>query len=128
MLRALEIPRERWLSFMELFNRLLGERPIRIEVVGRPLGDEEMAELLPFVAIDYESKGSERGTFTVTVGSSRGELSHRVVGPTHLYLAQNEAGEIEWLAIQEEGEAGDKKTLIHFERVPELEAAYDDRL
>lgn len=124
MLRALEIPRERWQSFLELFNRLLGERPIRIEVVGRPIGDQEMAELLPFMGIEYDEKGSERGTLTVSVGSSRGELSHRVVGPTHLYLAEDETGQIEWLAIEETGEAGDLKTLIHFERVPELESTY----
>jgi hypothetical protein len=123
-MRTLEIPRERWSSFVEIFNRTVGERPIRVEVIGRPLGDQEMAELLPFHGVEYDSKGSERGTFSVTVGSSRGELSHRVIGPTRIYLAQNDFGEIEWLAIVERGEAGDVETLIHFERVPELEAEY----
>lgn len=123
MLQSLEIPRERWIMFMRSFNKLLAERPVRIEVVGRPLGDQEMADLRPFHGIDYDAKGSERDTITLTVGGEDGELSHRVVGPTRLYLGQQD-GVIEWLAIEETGEAGDVTTLVHFERVPELEAAY----
>src|SRR6185295_7610758 len=110
MLQSLEIPREAWMTFMRSFNRLLSERPVRIEVVGRPLGDQEMADLRPFHGIDYESKGSEPESITLTIGGSGGELTHRVVGPKRLYLGQQD-GVIEWLAIEETGEAGDATTL-----------------
>jgi len=118
MLHTLEIPRDRWMSFLRSFNRLLGERPIRIEVVGRPMGDQEMGNLLPFRGIDYDS-----ASITVHVGSERGELSHRILGATRLYVVQNGSGEFEWLAIEE---AGDVRTLIHFEHLPELEASYPE--
>lgn len=125
-MRSLEIPRERWSAFVRTFNRVLGERPVRVEVVGRPLGDQEMAQTLPFHGIDYDSKGSERGTLTITVGGESGEVVHRIIGPTRLYLGQTDGGEIEWLAVEETGEAGDVKTLVHFEHLPELEAHFED--
>ncbi len=123
MLRALEIPREHWSRFLRTFNRLVADQMIRLEVVGRQLGDQEMTERLPFHGIDYDSKGSERGSLTVSVGGSEGELSHRVIGPKRLYLGDRD-GRIEWLAIEEAGEVGDVRTLIHFEPLPELEAEY----
>jgi hypothetical protein len=124
MLQTLEIPRDRWMGFLHHFNRLLGERPIRIEVVGRAIGDQEMGDLLPFHGIDYDTKGSERGSITVHVGSERGELTHRIIGPTRIYVMQTGHGEVEWLAIEEQGEVGDVRTLIHFEHLPELESTY----
>jgi hypothetical protein len=121
MQQTLEIPKERWGRFITLFNRIIADRPIRIEVIGRTIGDQEMANLLPFHGIDYDSKGSEAGTLDVNVGSDRGELSHRVVGPQKIYLLQGDAGE--WLDIEE---AGGVRTLIHFEHVPELQAEYPE--
>ena len=47
MARILEIPKERWSSFLQTINRLAGGRPVRLEVARRELGDQEMAELLP---------------------------------------------------------------------------------
>jgi hypothetical protein len=118
MSNTMEIPRERWSSFLATFNRVLGGRPVRVEVMGRTLGDQELAELQPFQGVDYDHKGSERDTLTLHVGET---LEHRIARPTHLYLYQNDAGEMEWLAVEEAGEA---QTLIHFEHIPELQAEY----
>jgi hypothetical protein len=120
MLHTLEIPRERWMSFLDLVNRILDQRPIRIEVMGRAIGDQAMATLLPFQGLDYDSKESE---VTIHVGWQLGALSHRIVGATRIYVAQNDIGEVEWLAIEELGEA---RTLLHFEHVPELQAEYQE--
>jgi hypothetical protein len=121
-----EIPKDRWKSFFEILNRHVGERPIRIEVIGRPLGDQEMAGLLPFRGLAFEPEGSERGTLTVTAGSDTDEVNHRIVGPQRVYTAHNDIGELEWICIEEHGEAGDAQTLIHFEHLPALEATYLD--
>jgi Family of unknown function (DUF5335) len=117
-MHTLEIFKPGWAAFLAGFNRALDGRPVRVEVVGRTLGDQEMADLQPFQGVDYDSKGSERGSLTIHVGA---QLTHRIHAPSRLYLLQNDAGEIEWLAIDEGNEA---RTLIHFERVPELEAQY----
>src|SRR3954471_16846826 len=103
MLRSLEIPRERWPEFLRTFNRLVAARSVRIEVMGRRLGDQQMAERLPFQGLDWDEKDS---ALTITVGDSGAELGHRIVGPTNIYLGQDETGEFEWLAIEERGEAG----------------------
>jgi hypothetical protein len=126
MIRTLEIPKERWTSFVGTLDRLLRGRPIRVEVLGRPLGDQEMGDRCPFRSLYYEVKGSEADTLTITVGSERGELNHRIVRPVGLYLAQDQIGEIKWLGIQEHGEAGDAETIVYFEHLPELEAEYHE--
>jgi hypothetical protein len=126
MIHTMEISQEHWTSFLKSIDRMLSDRPIRLEVFGRSLGDQEMGDKLPFRSLQFDIKGSEKGTLTVTVGTDRGEVTHRVVGPTRIYLGQNELGEFLWLAIEEKGEVGDVRTLIHFEHLPELQAEYTD--
>jgi hypothetical protein len=126
MIHTLEIPRQRWMDFLQSIDEMLTDRPIRVEVFGRPLGDQEMAEKQPFRGLSYEIKGSEKDSLSINVGTDRGDVSHRIVGPTRIYLGQNERGEFEWLAIEEKGEVGDVRTLIHFEHLPELDVAYPD--
>jgi hypothetical protein len=124
MIRTLTVPPDRWSSFLRMLDRQLADRPIFIEVMGRSLGDQQMATRSPFRGIDYDEKGSERGSLTITVGTDRGEVSHRIIGPTRMYVALTDAGEVEWVAIEERGERGDAQTLVHFERLPALEAEY----
>jgi hypothetical protein len=121
MLRTLVIPEERWGAFFEMLNRLGHERPVRVEVMGRTLGDQEMARLRPFLGLEQENKGSEGGTVTLTVGSDEGEYTHRIVEPTRVSAAQDEHGVLGWVAIEDAGEA---KTLIHFEELAALEAEF----
>jgi hypothetical protein len=121
MSNTFEIPKDRWTGFIATFNRALAGRPIRIEVMGRALGDQEMADKLPFQGLDFETKGTEAGTLTIHSGYELEALAHRVLRPSRIYLYQNDLGELEWLAIDE---AGDARTLIHFEHIPELEAGY----
>jgi hypothetical protein len=125
MSNTFEIPKDRWLGFLATFNRAVDGRPVRIEVVGRTLGDQEMAGKLPLQGVDFETRGAEAGTVTVHSGQDPGQFTHRILQPLRMYLYQNDLGELEWLAIQE---AGDAQTLIHFEHVPELEANYQGAL
>ncbi len=123
MIRTVEIPPERWPSFLKMLNRLNDGQPVRLEVANRELGDQEMGELLPLQDIDLETKGSERGRLVVSVGSDRGELTHLVERVLRMAVGINEANEPKWLAIYEGGEA---TTIVHFEKLPALEAEYSD--
>jgi len=115
--RTLDIPKENWTSFINTLNRHALERPVRLEVAQRELGDQEMANLQPLRGMDFETKGSARGAFLVSVGSDEEELTHRIDNPKRLYVGQNEAAEMEWLAIDEEPIG---TTFIYFEHLPAL--------
>ena len=121
MTRTVDIPVERWPSFLATLNRLAGGRPVRLEVARRELGDQDMATRLPLQEIDFEPRGSERGDLVITVGSERGELTHLIARPTHLAVGLNERDEPQWLAIDESGQG---TTIVHFERLPALELEY----
>jgi hypothetical protein len=119
MIRHLDIPKERWNSFLQIFDRQVDGRSIRIELIGRELGDQ-LGNRLPLRGIDYEPKGSEAGSILVTVEGPGGDLTHHIGDTVRIYLGQNsENGEFEWLAIEE---ADGVKTIIHFEHLPELQA------
>jgi len=118
MTRTIEIPQEKWPSFLRMLNRLADGKPVRLEVARRELGDQEMGGRLPLLDIDLETKGSERGKLTITVGSDSGELTHLIDQPTHLSVGLNEVAEPQWVGIDEPGEA---VTIIHFEKLPALE-------
>lgn len=119
MLQTFEIPRARWASFLGLLAKRAAERPVRLEVVGRSLGDQEMGHLLPLRGIGYETKGSERGDVTILVGDDRAPMDHRVLDAVRIYVANNDVGEMEWLSIEERGGG---RTLVHFEHLPALPA------
>ena len=117
MTRIIDIPKERWISFIETINRLADGRPVRLEVARRELGDQQMAELQPLTDIDFETKGSERGAIVVSVGSDRGELTHVIAKPTRIAVGLNDVAEPEWVAVDE---ADGGTTIVHFERMPAL--------
>ena len=101
-----------------MLTRLAGGRPVRLEVARRDLGDQEMGERLPLVELALEAKGSERGALTITVGSDRGELRHLIADPSFISVGLDETGELQWVGIDERGEA---TTILHFEQLPVLE-------
>ncbi|HEX9104539.1 MAG TPA: DUF5335 family protein [Polyangia bacterium] len=121
MTRTVDILPERWTSFLQTINRVAGGRPVRLEVARRELGDQELADFLPLLEIDFPTKGSERGELVISVGSDRGELTHVIARPTAMAVGLNDANEPEWLAIDEHGDA---TTIIHFERLPALGQEY----
>jgi len=123
MTRTVEIPQDRWTAFLKMLNRLADDRPVRLEVARRELGDQEMGNLLPLVDVDFETKGSDRGALIIAVGSDRGELTHLIERPTRMAIGLNDVNEPQWLAIDEQGEG---TTIVHFEHLPALEQEYAD--
>jgi hypothetical protein len=117
MIHELEIPKPNWTNFLNTLNRQAADRPVRLEVIERELGDQEMADLQPLREIDFETKGSARGALLITVGSDRGELTHRIDRPTRFYIAHTQTGETESLAIQDESGG---ETVVYFENLPAL--------
>jgi hypothetical protein len=117
MTRTVDIPQDKWRSFLQMLNHLADGRPVRLEVARRDLGDQEMSDGLPLVDIDLETKGSERGTLTITVGSDRGELRHLIEQPTDISVGLNEVGDPQWVGIDERGLA---TTILHFIELPAL--------
>ena len=89
---------------------------------GSNWGKGQLADLLPLIGIDLDTKGSEAGSLTITVDDDGQVATHRISGPTQIYLARTEANLIQWLAIEEEG----GRTIVHFEQFPELEADYPE--
>jgi hypothetical protein len=81
-----------------------------------------MAKLLPLRGLALDAKGSGGGSLTVMAGTDEEPFEHRILDPTAVYLALDETGEIAWLGVEEKGETGIARTLIHFERLPALAA------
>ena len=122
--RTIEIPKENWMSFLQLLNRHAIDRPLRLEVVNRELGDQEMGDYLPFRGMSFETKGSDRGDLLIITAADQGELTHRIAVPTHIYILYNEAAELELLTVED---ADNGKTLMYFEHLPALpEEAHEE--
>lgn len=114
----LEIPKQNWVSFLRDLNKLAQSRPVRLEVINRELGDQDMADMQPLREIDFETKGSERGALIVAVGDDSDSLFHRIDDPTRFFIAHNELGTLlDTLAIQD---SMGGETIIYFEELPAL--------
>lgn len=117
-IQSIEVPKEGWVNFLQSLNRIAEGRLVRLEVVNRELGDQQMASKLPLEEIDFETKGSDRGDLLVTVDTDDGLLTHRIEMPTRLYIAHDETGEqLQTLGILD---ADGGETIIYFENVPAL--------
>ena len=117
-IHSIEVPKQNWASFLQVLNRMAQDRLVSLEVLNRELGDEEMASKLPLEAIDFETKGSDRGDILVTVLSDDGPLTHRIEKPTQFFVAHNDAGDLlQTVAVLD---AAGGETIVHFEDVPAL--------
>jgi hypothetical protein len=77
-----------------------------------------MADKQPLREIDFETKGTARGSLIVAVGTDSEPLFHKIDLPTRLFIAHNELGTLlETLAIQD---AAGGETIIYFEELPAL--------
>ncbi|HEY6330827.1 MAG TPA: DUF5335 family protein [Blastocatellia bacterium] len=118
-----EIEREKWQTYLDDFSKRNRGRVARVEILGEELGDQEEADLLPFVGVSFESKGSDAPAIEVMLGESGAadprDLTHPVAKPTRIVPRIGADGQEEALEI--ESEDGSKVILV-FESVPELPA------
>jgi hypothetical protein len=121
MIQSMDIPKESWKSFFRTLSRLALDRPIRLEVERRGLGDQEMGRYLPLRSFEYEARRSEPESLMIVVGSGRGTLMHLIETPVLVCIGHNEAAQLEWLAI---GERDEGKTIVYFEHPAQLPAEH----
>src|SRR5262245_40126869 len=111
-----ELCRESWRWSLELISQLTLGQAVRIEISDPEMGDQELARGVPLAAIELDTKGSERGDIEIAIDISLREKKgglflHHVDKPTHVFLEENDAGEIECMEIED---ANGGKLLLYF--------------
>ena len=103
---------ERWEEFCDTFTQGNRGRTVSIEVVGLDVGDQRLANTVPFSAIDFDMlyKGY---AFILSYGSAAPLTTHSIPEPAELWQAQDENGVVVALEIID---TEDRKTIIEFER------------
>ena len=118
------IERKQWESFVKEFDRRNSMRATRVEVVGGDIGAQEEERLLPFTGISLEEKGQDAPRIEISLG---GETSKDERHLTHMVsrvrsIMRKIGTDLREEALLLEDEEG-TKTILHFEALPELEAA-----
>jgi hypothetical protein len=116
-----EIPRDKWKDFLDEFSKRNQLRPTRIEVIGQEIGAQEEEDLLPFVGISFERKGTAAGSVEIILG---GETAREPRQLTHMILNVDRIVPITGISALEDGlgieDKDGVKTLLLFETLPEI--------
>lgn len=107
-----QIPPEQWEEFCDNFTRVSQDRwIISLEVVGFESGDQNLAEMVPFSAIDYDTH--EKGnTFILSYGSEAPLTTHTISEPAELWVAKDKFELVHAIEIVD---LNNRKTIIQFE-------------
>jgi Family of unknown function (DUF5335) len=102
------VPSERWVEFFDQFSDGNRGRHISIEILDSELGDQELIQNAPLMAMVYDppTKGNK---LTIETGKNEVTYAHTVDSPTEVLTGQDENGIM--LAVQIRDGAG-LKTLI----------------
>jgi hypothetical protein len=102
------VPSDRWVEFFDQFSDGNRGRHISIEILDSELGDEELIQNAPLMAMVYDppNRGNK---LTIETGKNEVNYAHTVDSPTEVLTGQNENGIM--LAVQIRDAAG-LKTLI----------------
>ena len=116
-----EIARDQWKTFLDEFSKRNQLRPTRLEVIGQEIGAQEEEELLPFLGISFERKGTAAGSIEILLG---GETAREPRQLTHtIFNAQRIVPIVGIVALEDGLGIEDKdgvKTLLRFEELPEI--------
>jgi Family of unknown function (DUF5335) len=116
-----EIPRDQWKTFLDEFSKRNQLRPTRLEVIGQEIGAQEEEELLPFLGISFERKGTAAGSIEILLG---GETAREPRQLTHTIFNAQRIVPIVGIAALEDGlgieDKDGVKTLLRFEELPEI--------
>ena len=102
------VPQEQWSEFFDQFSDGNRGRHISIEIITPELGDEELIQNAPLMAIVYDrpEKGND---LVIEVGKDEVTYAHTVDSPTEIFTGQSESGRM--LAVHITDAAG-TKTLV----------------
>jgi Family of unknown function (DUF5335) len=102
------VPREQWGEFFDQFSDGNRGRHISIEVIGSDLGDAELVQNAPLMAMIYDRPG-KGDDLVIEVGQDEVTYAHTVDSPTEVLTGQDSNGLM--LAVWISDAAG-TKTLI----------------
>jgi Family of unknown function (DUF5335) len=102
------VPRERWGEFFDQFSDGNRGRYISIEMLGAELGDAELIQNAPLMAMIYDRPG-KGNDLVIEVGQDEVTYAHTVDSPTEVLTGQDSNGLM--LAVWISDSAG-TKTLI----------------
>jgi hypothetical protein len=81
-----EIEQREWSGWLGLLSRLGQGHRARVEVEELDVGDQELAEVpLPFLGVDFDSKGSSRGIDLLLESPPGDTFSHHIDRPERIY-------------------------------------------
>jgi hypothetical protein len=107
-----EIPKPNWGHYLQALGNHKAYQPVRVHVESEELGAQPLAEGLPLVGISVEAKGSHADAIELTLGGpGQGDFTHMIDRPSHLWVEEDEAGEVRAIDIED---AQKVKTLIFF--------------
>lgn len=104
------IAKERWVEYCDQFSDGNRGRHISIEVIGAELGDEELINNAPLMAmvLDPPAKGDR---LTIEVGKNEVNYAHTIESPVEILTGQDANGILQAVRITD---IGGVQTLIKF--------------
>ena len=107
------VPREQWGEFFDQFSNDNRGRRISIEIIDSELGDEELIQNAPLMAMIYDRPG-KGDNLSIEVGKDELTYGHTVSSQTDVLTGQNSTGVM--IAVQISDAVG-TKTLIQLQAV-----------
>ena len=102
------VPSERWLEFFDQFADGNRGRHMSIEIINSEIGDEELIQDAPLMAMVYDRPG-KGDDLVIEVGKDEVTYAHTIDSPTEVLTGQSESGRM--LAVWISDAAG-TKTLV----------------
>lgn len=107
------VPREQWDKFFDRFSESNRGRHISIKIIDSELGDKELIQNAPLLAMIYDRPG-KGDNLAIEVGIDKMTYGHTVDSPTGVETGQNSNGEI--IALQIADSAG-RKILVKLQAI-----------
>ena len=105
------VPQDQWGEFFDQFSDGNQGRPIAIELISPELGDAELIQNAPLMAIVYDRPG-KGNDLVIEVGKTEVTYAHTIDAPTEVLTGQSESGQMIAVSISD---ATGTKTLIKFQ-------------
>jgi catechol 2,3-dioxygenase-like lactoylglutathione lyase family enzyme len=110
------VPQERWSEFFDQFSDGNRGRHISIEIINPELGDEELIQNTPLMAMVYDRPG-KGNDLIIETGKNEVTYAHTVDSPTEVLTGQSESGRM--LAVWISDATG-TQTLVQLQPVEPL--------
>jgi Family of unknown function (DUF5335) len=107
------VPQERWGEFFDQFSDGNRGRHISIEIITPKLGNEELIQNTPLMAMVYDRPG-KGNNLVIETGKNEVTYAHTVDSPTEVLTGQSESGRM--LAVWIRDAAG-AQTLVKLQPV-----------